>query len=68
MHLAVVLRRLQNDAKIAAKAAKESLWLSALSGLYLGSVRRQGFILGFGNTNLSQIAPAVRQLKKLLAA
>src|SRR5438105_2597284 len=68
LHLAVVLRRLQNDAKIAAKAAKESLWLSALSGLYLGSVRQQGFILGFGNTNLPQIAPAVRQLKKLLAA
>src|SRR6266550_3893449 len=68
LHLAVVVRRLQNDAKIAAKAAKESLWLSALSGLYLGSVRQQGFILGFGNTNLSQIAPAVRQLKKLLSA
>ena len=67
MHLAVVLRRLQNDAKIAAKAAKESLWVSALSGLYLGGVRQQGFILGFGNTNLSQIAPAVQQLKKLLA-
>jgi GntR family transcriptional regulator/MocR family aminotransferase len=68
MHLAILIRRLQNDAKIAAKAAKESLWLSALSGLYLGRVRQQGFILGFGNTNLSQIAPAVRQLKKLVAA
>jgi GntR family transcriptional regulator/MocR family aminotransferase len=68
MHLAILVRRLQNDAKIAAKAAKESLWLSALSGLYLGRGRQKGFILGFGNTNLSQIAPAVRQLKKLLAA
>ncbi|PYK72507.1 MAG: PLP-dependent aminotransferase family protein, partial [Verrucomicrobia bacterium] len=35
MHLAILVRRLQNDAKIAAKAAKESLWVSALSGLYL---------------------------------
>ena len=67
MHLAILVRRLQNDAKIASKAAKESLWVSALSGLYLGGVRQQGFILGFGNTNLSQIAPEVQQLKKLLA-
>jgi GntR family transcriptional regulator / MocR family aminotransferase len=67
MHLAVLLRGLRNDARIAARAAEGSLWLSALSGLYLGSVRQYGFVLGFGNTNLSQIAPAVRQLKKLVA-
>src|SRR5436309_10789848 len=68
LHLALLLPKLRNDQKLAARAAKESLWLSPLSASYVGRSPRHGFILGFGNTNLSQIAPAVGQLKKLLAA
>ena len=66
MHLALVIDGLRNDQKIATKAAQQSLWLSALSQLYVGNVRRQGFVLGFGNTRVAQIATAVRQLKALL--
>jgi DNA-binding transcriptional MocR family regulator len=66
MHLAVVIQGLRNDQKIATKAGHQSLWLSALSQLYIGKICRQGFVLGFGNTRLAQIVPAVRQLKTLL--
>jgi GntR family transcriptional regulator/MocR family aminotransferase len=66
MHVAVIIDGLRDDRKVATTAASRSLWLSALSQLYLGKVRRHGFVLGFGNTGLAQIAPAVRQLKALL--
>ena len=66
MHLALLIDGLRNDHQIAAKAAENSLLLSALSPLYLGKSCRQGFVLGFGNTRLTQIAPAVRQLKLLV--
>ena len=64
MHLAMFLRGLRNDQRVAAKAVEHSLWLSALSPLYAGRAPRQGFVLGYGNTRESQIAAAVRLLKK----
>ncbi len=67
MHLAVIIDGLSNDQKIATTAARQSLWLSALSQLYIGKVRQQGFVLGFGNTRVAQIAPAIRHLKALLS-
>jgi GntR family transcriptional regulator/MocR family aminotransferase len=67
MHLALTIEGLRNDQKIATKAAQESLWLSALSQSYIGKIRRQGFVLGFGNTRLAQIVPAVRHLKAMLS-
>jgi len=67
MHLAVIIERLRNDQKIATKAAEQSLWLSALSQLYVGKIRRQGFVLGFGNTRLAQVVPAIRHLKAMLS-
>jgi GntR family transcriptional regulator/MocR family aminotransferase len=66
MHLAVIIEGLPNDQEIATRAARESLLLSPLSALYLGKVRRQGFVLGFGNSRVAQIAPAIRLLKALL--
>jgi GntR family transcriptional regulator / MocR family aminotransferase len=66
MHLTLLIDDLRSDGKVAAAAAKQSLWLSPLSQSYVGRARRQGFVLGFGNTRADQIAPAVRQLKKLL--
>jgi GntR family transcriptional regulator/MocR family aminotransferase len=66
MHLALIIGGLRNDQKIATAAARHSLWLSALSQSYVGKVRRQGFVLGFGNTRIGQIGPAIRQLKALL--
>lgn len=66
MHIAVFLAGKQNDRQIAAEAAKRSLWVSALSVLYVGSAPRQGLVLGFGNAKTAQILPAVRRLKKLI--
>jgi GntR family transcriptional regulator/MocR family aminotransferase len=68
MHLALLLPKLPNDQQLAARAAKESLWLSPLSASYVGKSPRQGFVLGFGNTRANQIPAAVRQLKRLCAA
>jgi GntR family transcriptional regulator/MocR family aminotransferase len=68
MHLTLLLPKLRNDEQLAARAAKESLWLSALSASYVGKSPRHGFVLGFGNTRANQIPAAVRQLKTLCGA
>jgi GntR family transcriptional regulator/MocR family aminotransferase len=68
LHLALLLPKLRNDRQLAARAAKESLWLSPLSVSYVGKSPRHGFVLGFGNTRGNQIPAAVRQLKRLCAA
>jgi GntR family transcriptional regulator / MocR family aminotransferase len=68
LHLTLLLPKLRNDQQIAARAAKESLWLSPLSASYAGNSPRRGFVLGFGNTRANQIAAAVRQLRGLCAA
>ena len=68
MHLSLLLPKLRNDQRLAARAAKGSLWLSPLSASYVGKSPRHGFVLGFGNTRANQIPAAVRQLKGLCAA
>jgi GntR family transcriptional regulator / MocR family aminotransferase len=68
MHLTLLLQKLRKDEQLAARAAKESLWLSPLSASYVGRSPRHGFVLGFGNTRANQIPAAVRQLKRLCAA
>jgi DNA-binding transcriptional MocR family regulator len=68
MHLALVLPKLRNDRQLAARAAKESLWLSPLSASYVGKSPSHGFVLGFGNTRANQIPASVRELKGLCAA
>jgi GntR family transcriptional regulator / MocR family aminotransferase len=66
MHLAVILPKGFRDQEVAARAAREKLWLWPLSPAYLGETRRQGFILGFGNTSAKEMPKAVRQLKNML--
>ncbi len=66
MHLAIFLTRGRDDRKIAATAARQSLWLSPLSSSYIGRTARHGFVLGFGNTKANDIPQAVRCLKKLI--
>ncbi len=68
LHVALLLPQLRNDQQLAARAAKESLWLSPLSASYVGKSPRRGFVLGFGNTRANQIPAAVRQLRGLCAA
>jgi DNA-binding transcriptional MocR family regulator len=66
MHLAVILPKGFRDQEVAARAAREKLWLWPLSPAYLGETPRQGFILGFGNTMAEDMPKAVRQLKRVL--
>lgn len=66
MHLAITLPKGFRDQEIAARAAREKLWLWPLSPAYLGKTARQGFILGFGGTAAAEMADAVRRLKKVL--
>jgi GntR family transcriptional regulator / MocR family aminotransferase len=66
MHLAIFLPPGRDDRKIAATAARQSLWLSALSASYVGKTPRHGFVLGFGNAKAREIPQAVRRLKTLI--
>jgi GntR family transcriptional regulator/MocR family aminotransferase len=66
MHLTVTLPEGFQDQEIAAMAAKQRLWLLALSPCYLGKMARQGFVLGFGSTPAEQIPQAVRQLRSVV--
>ena len=66
MHLTLLISGGIKDREIVAKAAARRLWLSALSVSYLGEAPRQGFVLGFGNTRVSEIPKGVRLLKELL--
>jgi GntR family transcriptional regulator/MocR family aminotransferase len=66
MHLTVTVQAPFGDVAVSARASREKLWLWPLSSCYFGSTSRQGFILGFGSTQIAEIAPAVRRLRKML--
>jgi GntR family transcriptional regulator/MocR family aminotransferase len=71
MHLTVTLPRGFrgggiSDVEVAARAAKDKLWLWPLSPCYTNGNPRQGFILGFGNTPEEQMAAAVRRLRQYI--
>jgi GntR family transcriptional regulator/MocR family aminotransferase len=68
MHLTLLINGRFKDREIAARAAARKLWLSALSLSYVGETSQHGFVLGFGNTRVSEIPKAVRLLKELLNA
>jgi GntR family transcriptional regulator / MocR family aminotransferase len=68
MHLAVLLPKGFRDQEVAARAAREKLWLAPLSPSYLGETPRQGFILGFGNTAAEEMPNAVHRLRAVLLA
>jgi GntR family transcriptional regulator/MocR family aminotransferase len=65
MHVAVLLRGCRDDRALASAASQRSIQVSALSALYVGNRPRQGLVLGFGNSDDSRIAPAVRVLRKV---
>jgi GntR family transcriptional regulator / MocR family aminotransferase len=73
MHLTVTLpENFKNgngvhDADIAARAAKDKLWLWPLSSCYSNGKPRQGFLLGFSNTPEEQMPSAVRRLAQAIA-
>jgi len=65
MHLSVIIKGV-SDRHVAQRAAKQNLWLVPLSSSYLGKVRQQGFILGFGSSATEEIPNAMRELRALL--
>jgi len=65
MHVSVTMTGI-HDREIAERAAQQRLWLVPLSSCYLRKPARQGFILGFGSTEVVQIPGAVRKLHTLL--
>ena len=66
MHLAVTLQNGSRDLEVAERAARRNLWIWPLSRAYLGEASRQGFILGFGGTAMTEIPNGVRRLRALL--
>jgi len=68
MHLTILLNKGIRDSDIVNRAAEKHLRLSPLSASYKGKASRQGLVLGFGNTEKSEIPAAVRLLKRLLKA
>jgi GntR family transcriptional regulator/MocR family aminotransferase len=62
MHLCIVLDGI-SDRKIAERAALAGLWLVPLSNSYASRPSRQGLILGFGSTPVSEMSNAVRKLR-----
>jgi GntR family transcriptional regulator/MocR family aminotransferase len=68
LHLTVTLPRGYRDRVIAARAARQNLWLWPLSPSYLGATRRQGLILGFGGATAAEIPDAVRRLRAVLTS
>jgi GntR family transcriptional regulator/MocR family aminotransferase len=67
MHLVAALPegRDWDDVAIATAAVAKKVWLWPLSPAYLGERKRQGFILGFGNVGVEEIAGAVRTMKSV---
>ncbi|MGD0213265.1 MAG: PLP-dependent aminotransferase family protein [Terriglobales bacterium] len=66
MHLVVTLPKGSRDVEIAERAARQNLWMWALSPAYLGAAAQPGLILGFGSASLAEIPRAVSKLRGLL--
>ena len=66
MHVTVTLPPGVEDYEISLRAAEENLWLWPLSTTYMSKNTRQGFILGFGSTKLSEMPKAVRRLRDIM--
>jgi GntR family transcriptional regulator/MocR family aminotransferase len=62
MHMTVTLPERLHDVEIATRAAQNRVWLWPLSTSYLGTKKRQGFVLGFGSAPTEQIPQAVRHM------
>ena len=66
MHVTVTLPDGFDDQAIAARAARDRLWLFPLSPTYAGRKPRNGFVLGFGSTANEQIPSAVKRMHSII--
>ena len=62
MHLTLTIPGV-SDRAAARRAETKNLWVLPLSSCYLGKPVRQGFVLGFGSTAVSDIPSAVKKLR-----
>ena len=66
LHLVLSLPSSPPDRETALRAASHGLWTLPLSACFLGPVRRQGLVLGYGAVPAREIRDAVRRLKSIL--
>jgi GntR family transcriptional regulator/MocR family aminotransferase len=66
MHLILRLPPGTRDRELAVRAARHGISVIPLSSCYAGPCPRPGLILGYGTTQVGEIAEAVRRLKALL--
>lgn len=65
-HLVATFLNRSGDHQVAMHAARQGLWVMPLSSCYLGRPPRQGLVLGFGGTDVSDITSGVRCLSRIL--
>ena len=65
-HLVATLANRSADHQVAMRAARQGLWVMPLSSCYLERPTRQGLVLGFGGTDVSDITSGVRCLSRVL--
>ena len=65
-HLVAAFLKGSGDRRVALRAAREGLRVMPLSSCYLGRPTRQGVVLGYGGTDVSDIAQGVRSLRRVL--
>jgi GntR family transcriptional regulator/MocR family aminotransferase len=63
MYLTATLPRGVRDHRISEHAARSGLWAAPLSACYLGNVRREGLLLGYGGIRVEEIEIGVRRLR-----
>jgi GntR family transcriptional regulator/MocR family aminotransferase len=63
IHLVALCGR-PRDRAIAARAALHRLWVMPLSSCYLGTPRKNGFVLGYGGTSAADMTAAVERLRR----
>jgi GntR family transcriptional regulator/MocR family aminotransferase len=66
LHLLAVLVGASSDRDLAYRAAEDGLRTLPLSSCYIGAMKRQGFVLGFGGTDVAEVPHAVRRLARVL--
>jgi len=66
LHLTALLQDGRRDREIAEQAARQSLWTMPLSACHLGEGARQGLVLGFGGSEVTEIPDAVRRLRGVI--
>jgi GntR family transcriptional regulator / MocR family aminotransferase len=66
MHLVALLRRGGGDHALSVRAARRGIWAMPLSSCYFGNPTRQGFVLGFSGTDVSELRAGVRALSGIL--